>query len=166
MHPSLLNPGWFHHVCIEIAVVVVLLVTLSCLTLWPRGLYPPGSSIHGILQARILEWVAIAFSGNHQRNFQKHRDLGPTHLHHLVLTPPSPRFSPCPHSVAVTPFRTPGSALSMNHLHRHPHFRLYFERTCPKMPTVEVTFLIFVSCPPSFPSLHFSQISILCLFVD
>ena len=23
---------------------------------------PPGSSIHGILQARILEWVAIAFS--------------------------------------------------------------------------------------------------------
>ena len=23
---------------------------------------PPGSSVHGILQARILEWVAIAFS--------------------------------------------------------------------------------------------------------
>ena len=23
---------------------------------------PPGSSIHGILQARILEWVAISFS--------------------------------------------------------------------------------------------------------
>ena len=29
----------------------------------PHGLYsPPGSSIHGTLQARILEWVAIAFS--------------------------------------------------------------------------------------------------------
>ena len=27
------------------------------------GLYsPPGSSVHGILQARILEWVAISFS--------------------------------------------------------------------------------------------------------
>ena len=25
----------------------------------------PGSSIHGIFQARVLEWVAIAFSGNH-----------------------------------------------------------------------------------------------------
>ena len=25
---------------------------------------PPGSSVHGIFQARILEWVAIAFSGN------------------------------------------------------------------------------------------------------
>ena len=27
-----------------------------------RGLSPPGSSIHGILQARILEWVDISFS--------------------------------------------------------------------------------------------------------
>ena len=25
---------------------------------------PPGSSFHGILQARILEWVAIPFSGD------------------------------------------------------------------------------------------------------
>ena len=25
---------------------------------------PPGSSVHGILQARILEWVAIPFSGD------------------------------------------------------------------------------------------------------
>ena len=24
----------------------------------------PGSSIHGILQARVLEWVAISFSGD------------------------------------------------------------------------------------------------------
>ena len=24
--------------------------------------YPPGSSVHGILQARVLEWVAISFS--------------------------------------------------------------------------------------------------------
>ena len=24
---------------------------------------PPGSSVHGIFQARVLEWVAIAFSG-------------------------------------------------------------------------------------------------------
>ena len=25
---------------------------------------PPGSSVHGILQARILEWVAISLSGD------------------------------------------------------------------------------------------------------
>ena len=29
--------------------------------LWPHGLYPPGFSVHGISQARILEWVAISF---------------------------------------------------------------------------------------------------------
>ena len=35
----------------------------SCLTLWdPRDGSPPGSSVHGIFQARVLEWVAIAFS--------------------------------------------------------------------------------------------------------
>ena len=31
-------------------------------SLWHYGLEPPGSSVHGILQARILEWVAIPFS--------------------------------------------------------------------------------------------------------
>ena len=28
----------------------------------PMDYSPPGSSIHGILQARVLEWGAIAFS--------------------------------------------------------------------------------------------------------
>ena len=33
----------------------------SCATLCdPRDCSPPGSSVHGILQARILEWVAIS----------------------------------------------------------------------------------------------------------
>ena len=35
----------------------------SCLTLCdPMDGSPPGSSIHGIFQARVLEWGAIAFS--------------------------------------------------------------------------------------------------------
>ena len=35
----------------------------SCLTLCdPIDGSPPGSSVSGILQARILEWVAISFS--------------------------------------------------------------------------------------------------------
>ena len=35
----------------------------SCLTLCdPIDSRPPGTSIHGILQARVLEWGAIAFS--------------------------------------------------------------------------------------------------------
>ena len=35
----------------------------SCLTLSdPMDCSPPGSSVCGIFQARVLEWVAIAFS--------------------------------------------------------------------------------------------------------
>ena len=35
----------------------------SCLTLCdPMDSSPPGSSVHGISQARILEWVAISSS--------------------------------------------------------------------------------------------------------
>ena len=35
----------------------------SCPTLCdPRDGSPPGFSVHGILQARTLEWVAISFS--------------------------------------------------------------------------------------------------------
>ena len=38
-------------------------VTQSCPTLHdPMDCSPPGSSIHGTFQARVLEWVAIAFS--------------------------------------------------------------------------------------------------------
>ena len=38
-------------------------VTQSCLTLSdPVDCSPPGSSVHGIFQARVLEWGAIAFS--------------------------------------------------------------------------------------------------------
>ena len=38
------------------------LVTQSFPILWdPRDFSPSGSSVHGILQVRILEWVAIPF---------------------------------------------------------------------------------------------------------
>ena len=40
-------------------------VAQSCLTLSdPMDCSPPGSSVHGIFQARVLEWGAIAFSFN------------------------------------------------------------------------------------------------------
>ena len=39
-------------------------IAQSCLTLCdPMVCSPPGSSAHGILQARKLQWVAISFSG-------------------------------------------------------------------------------------------------------
>ena len=46
-----------------VCVCVCVLVTLWCLTLHSSMVYSPlGSSVHGILQARILEWVDLFFS--------------------------------------------------------------------------------------------------------
>ena len=42
------------------------LVAQSCLTLCdPMKCSPSGPSVHGILQAGVLEWVAISFSREH-----------------------------------------------------------------------------------------------------
>ena len=50
---------------------VKVLVAQSCLTLCdPMNCSPPGSSVHEILQARLLDWVAISFS----RESSQHRD--------------------------------------------------------------------------------------------
>ena len=51
------NAGWYRLFC-------CCLVIKSCPTLCdPIDCSPPGSSVHEISQARILEWVAISFSG-------------------------------------------------------------------------------------------------------
>ena len=42
----------------------------SCLTLCdPKDGSPPCSSVHGIFQARVLEWGTIAFSKNTHMNY-------------------------------------------------------------------------------------------------
>ena len=44
------------------------LITKSCLTLCdPVDYSLPGSSVHGILQARFLEWVAVSLSRGSSR---------------------------------------------------------------------------------------------------
>ena len=44
------------------AVLIVVLLTKSCVILCdPRDCTLPGFSVHGISQARVLEWVAITF---------------------------------------------------------------------------------------------------------
>ena len=50
------------------------LLLQSCPTLCdPVGCSPPGSSVHGIFQARVLEWVAMSFSrGSSQPRDQTH----------------------------------------------------------------------------------------------
>ena len=54
-------------------------VTQSCLTLCdPMDCSLPASSIHGIFQARTVEWVAISFS----RGFSQPRDW--TQVSHII----------------------------------------------------------------------------------
>ena len=55
------------------------MLTQSCPNLCnPMDCSPPGSSVHKIFQARILEWVAISFS----RGSSRPRDQ--THISHLL----------------------------------------------------------------------------------
>ena len=54
--------SYFRRSC-RVYVRVCVCVPQLCVTLWdPMDCSPPGSSVHGISQARILEWVAIPFS--------------------------------------------------------------------------------------------------------
>ena len=49
--------------CIYTYMYVRALSLQSCLTLWdPMDCNPPGSSVHGIFQTRILKWVAMPSS--------------------------------------------------------------------------------------------------------
>ena len=65
--------------CVFPFICVCVKVTQSCPTLYnPVGCNLPGFSVHGILQARILEWVAIPFS----RGFSQFRDW--TQVSHIA----------------------------------------------------------------------------------
>ena len=63
------------------------LVTQSCLTLCdPMDYNLPGSSVHGISQGRILEWVAISFSrGSSQPGDRTHSYIGRGILYHRAI---------------------------------------------------------------------------------
>ena len=64
---------WFLHSSCKLLQLQVISVTKSCLTLQPHELQPPGSSVYGISQARILEWVAVSSSkGSSQPRDQTH----------------------------------------------------------------------------------------------
>ena len=62
-------------------------VTQSCPTLSdPMDCSLPGSSVHGIFQARVLEWGAVAFSEFADQG----SNLGPLYWERGVLAPAPP----------------------------------------------------------------------------
>ena len=70
-------------------------VAQSCATLsGPMDCSPPGSSVHGIFQARVLEWGAIAFSGVHplsKVNFSAKATGGVSTTYYGLVSPFDPR---------------------------------------------------------------------------
>ena len=54
---------WYTSALFPLCVFVVLVAKSFLTTCYPMDYSPPGSSIHGFSQARILEWVAVSFSG-------------------------------------------------------------------------------------------------------
>ena len=69
---------------------VCVLVAQSCLTLCnPMYCSPPGTSAHGILWVRILEWVAIPFIVMYKDSSFSISSSALTILHHFYYSHPS-----------------------------------------------------------------------------
>ena len=79
-----------HHAYLLIHAYVCVLATQSCPILQPHDCRLPGSSVHGISQARILKWIAISFS----RGSSQPRDRKQTlyHLSHQGSLETAPRW--------------------------------------------------------------------------
>ena len=58
--------------CISSSSVAVLVAQLCPTLCDPTNYSPPGSSVHGILQARTLEWIAIPFSSQYALDVDKY----------------------------------------------------------------------------------------------
>ena len=61
--PKPRDPGLWSLALVSAPSLGVLVAQLYPTLCDPMDCSPPGSSVHGILQARILEWVAISFQG-------------------------------------------------------------------------------------------------------
>ena len=73
----------FSQARVWVAVAVVDFFAMSCPTLAPENCSPPGSSVHGILQARTREWIAISSARESSRpSDQTHACIGRWILYH------------------------------------------------------------------------------------
>ena len=87
-----------YHICIPVICMILHSncegegggeVAQSCPTLCdPMDYIPPGSSIHGILWAEVLEWVAISFS----RGSSQFKDLTRVSVLHADTLPSEPKL--------------------------------------------------------------------------
>ena len=99
-------------------------VAQSCPTLSdPMDCSPPGSSVHGIFQARVLEWVAIAFIlGSNSQNHTS--ELTPKELCSSFLRSlTSSELQDCGHCLEATRIKKlplPQNRITLYHLQSEP----------------------------------------------
>ena len=101
--------------CFTNTCAVLCLVAQSCPTLWdPMNCSPPGFSVDGILQSRILEWIAILFSSGSSQPRDRPRspaDSLPFELQEVLQLSDSPLFLLLHNKKMLTYLRP----------HLHPH---------------------------------------------
>ena len=89
-------------------------VALSCPTLSDlMDCSLPGSSVHGIFQARVLEWGAIAFFGRGPLKEIKSKQAAPASVRNETLCPATVSITRSPESVCMG--RTWGLELGLCH---------------------------------------------------
>ena len=123
------------------------LVTQLCPTVCdPMDWSPPGSSVHGILQERILEWVAILFSSVAQScptlcdpvncstpGLPVHHQLPEftqTHVHWVggAIQPSHPLSSPSPPAILLSRIKPRSPVLQVDSLQSEPPGKLIHEQ--------------------------------------
>ena len=126
---------------------------------------PPGSSVHGISQARILEWVAISFS----------RGIFPTQGSNTHLLQWWADSLPLSHQGSPTVIISVQFSLSVVSDSLRPHEPQHARPPCPSPtpgvhpnpcplswwchPTISSSVVPFSSCPQSFPASGSFQMS-------
>ena len=87
------------------------LVAQYCPTLCdPTDCSLPGSSVHGIFQARLLAWVAISFSSQCRRRKQSQVQEDPTCHRATKVTRTRQKVSPCSATREATVMRSVSNA--------------------------------------------------------
>ena len=119
----------------------------------PMDCSPPGSSVHGIFQARVLEWGAIAFSDTGFREAILKKQINPFLLLRAVLALIG--STTWIHSVAhaVTSSFAPSCILTVAYL-LIPSYSFSLSFTCPFPPTHLPTHLLIY---PHFSKHFFSN---------
>ena len=108
-------------------------VTQLCPTLrYPMDCSPPGSSIHGIFQARVLEWVAIAFSVSRASHTQRISlsnifTLPELHIFNQSTQKPKKKCTLFMSQLCQFPLYSPGKTdMSLSHMDGIPLFFFFF----------------------------------------